>query len=881
MSIHDPFLRRPARRAVLMLAGLLFLLSFPVGSNAGWVSTGGPVGGLGYDVRIHPSDKTKMYVTDNYAGVAVSSDSGNTWKASNSGITIRGGASGDAINIFSLTVDQNNPNIIWAGTNGSTGMYGVFKSIDGGASWISMNNGLADAGFGLVFRGFTIKQGDSNTVYAMAEEPTANQGAEFNKTNGRLFKTVNGGASWSLLYTNQNLFRYLIIDPNNSSALYLSTGIFDREPMNYDCSSGMAGGGLGVLKSTDGGASWTQKNGGLTDLYVGSLRMSPANSSVLFAATGNNACSGAQQGNTVSGLFMTTNGGDTWSKVISGDIMTSVNFSASNPSIVYAGSANAIYRSADGGTTWIKYANSSGVWGPEGMRAGVPIDLICDSTNPNLLYANNYGGGVFKSSDGGQTWQIWSRGYTGADIHEVVIAPSDPTKVFAIGRSGPYKSLNYGLDWIPIATGAANPFGEWYGITVHPTNPDIIVIADEHQGVILKSSDGGASFSLIMRQPNANASSPLSRQGFKSLAFAPSSPNVVYAGLARDRGHISQTNVPIGQVFYKSADSGSTFVAGGTGLNGLNVNRIVVNPADPNTLWAATSNGIFKSSDGGANWSSLSATSGQDTWSLAVSGTNIIYGQKDAGIRASSDGGTTWSQLQNAGISGTPFIRALVYSPSSPNTVYAADYYSGVYVSSNGGASWGVLDGGPSFRASKDLSVSSAGGKALIYLSTEGGGVQRDGGPLVIPAPSSISFASGSIGQSSSPVTVVVYNTDSNSKTVSSTSLTGTNASEFSITNDVCSGRTISSGSSCSVGVIFSPASGGNKSASLSISSNDPYQSNVLVPLTGGAASSGGGGGKSGMCAYSPDGEFDIFVPLFLAGYAMLVLIRKRSRTGG
>src|SRR5688572_33215880 len=85
---------------------------------APWVSTGGPVGGLGYDVRIHPTSKQTMFVTDNYAGVIKSTDGGKTWQPSNAGITVRGGPTGDAFAIFSLTIDPNDPNVLWAGTNG-------------------------------------------------------------------------------------------------------------------------------------------------------------------------------------------------------------------------------------------------------------------------------------------------------------------------------------------------------------------------------------------------------------------------------------------------------------------------------------------------------------------------------------------------------------------------------------------------------------------------------------------------------------------------------------------------------------------------------------------------------------------------------------------
>src|SRR5262249_37213033 len=173
-----------------------------------------------------------MFVTDNYAGVILSSDRGSSWRPSNSGITVRGGPSGDAYNIFSLTIDPNDASVIWAGTNGDAGAFGIFKSADGGATWVKKTTGVSDGGFGVVFRGFTVQKGDSNVGYAQAEEPTPINGREFNRTKGRVYKTMNGGDGWTLIWSGESLARHLIIDPTNSSTLYLSTGIFDREANN-------------------------------------------------------------------------------------------------------------------------------------------------------------------------------------------------------------------------------------------------------------------------------------------------------------------------------------------------------------------------------------------------------------------------------------------------------------------------------------------------------------------------------------------------------------------------------------------------------------------------------------------------------------------------
>lgn len=694
-----------------------------------WQNTGGPLGGLGYDVRIHPKNKDIMYVTDNYAGVIRSTNGGQTWSQSNTGVTVKGGPTGDFFNIFSLTVDPNNPAIIWAGTNGEGSSFGVFKSTDGGETWVAKTTGMAMNGeIGMVFRGFTIQQGNSNIVYAQAEVPTTVQGLEFNRVKGRVYKTEDGGATWGLIWQGDNLARYLIIDPGHPDILYLSTGIFDREAYNSDCANGNPG-GVGVLKSIDGGRTWTPINNGLDDLYVGSLRMHPTNPQILFAATGNAACSGGYTGNPISGLFKTINGGSSWTKVIANDLVTTVNFSPSSPEIIFAGGSSAFYRSENGGATWSSFTHPPDVpgsqWGPPGVRAGVPIDVTVDVSDPSLLYANNYGGGVFRSVDGAQNWEVWSKGYSGADIHIIHIPAEAPSSVYATGRSGPFASSNYGKDWIGIANGAAR-CAEWNTITTKPANLDILLLSDEHQGVIFFSSDSGNNFREILRQPGANAADPNKRQGFRGLVFAPSNPNVVYAGLSKDRGTFLSSS-PLGTVIYKSQDGGMTFSPMPSALDGINVRRLIVDPVNANIVYAATTNGVYKSINGAVSWTRIGILGSNKIEALAIDPLQpgyIIAGEIFGGVWMSTNGGATWTGPLNTGFnSSNPYISSLVIDPITPNTVFASDLYSGVYQSQDKGVTWAPFPdwkmSGLSVRAVKDLAISAD----MMYAATQGGGV--------------------------------------------------------------------------------------------------------------------------------------------------------------
>ncbi len=700
-----------------------------------WKSTGGPLGGIGYDVRIHPEDKSVMYVTDNFAGVLRSDNGGQTWTQKNDGITLRTGTTGDAVNIFCLTVDPNNPDIIWSGTNAdSPPLFGVYKSTNGGTTWTSKSTGMTLSGeSGMTFRGFTIQQGNSNIVYAQAEIPTTQQG----RVKGRVYKTSNGGANWELIWQGDNLARYLIVDPGNTNVLYLSTGIFDREAFNSDCANG-APGGLGVLKSIDGGQTWTPINNGLSDLYVCCLRMHPTNPQILFAATGNGSCSKTYANGQCAfcGVFKTINGGSSWTKVISNEFTTTVNFSPSNPDTIYAGGPSAFYRSQDGGTTWSRFSKPRGQgYGPPGILAGQPIDVTVDPDNSFVIYANNYGGGVFRSIDGAENWEMWSKGYSGAMIQTVHIPAADPSTVYALGNSGPFASSNYGEDWVGIAKGDAESSGNlWNSIATKPTNSKVLLISPEGTGEILISNDGGNTFSKVLKHPDVNTFDPNKLQGFRGLAFAPSSPNLVYAGISRTwKTCISSSPIgsisPLGTVIYKSQDGGMSFAPMPSALDGTNVRRLVVDPTNADIVYAATSNGVYITKNGAVSWIRIESLGSKVIEAIAINPLQpgyIIAGEVYGGIWMSTNGGINWTGPLNTGFSSpNPFITSVVVDPVNPNTVFAGDFNSGVYRSLDKGATWAAFPdwkmSGLTVRAVEDLAINAS----VLYAGTFGGGVFR------------------------------------------------------------------------------------------------------------------------------------------------------------
>ncbi len=681
-----------------------------------WVRCGGPLGGLGYDVRMSPSNPDLMFVTDAFAGVFRSEDGGLTWAPSNTGITTRTGSSADAIPVFSLTIDPNNHEVIWLGTQNASG---IFRSVDEGQTWTSKINGLVEPG--LTVRGFGVEPGNSDTVYAAAEISSFDWageirlGREFDLTKGVVYKTTDGGENWTAVWRGDNLARYVWIDPRNVDVLYVSTGIFDREAANSDPLNDGVPGGVGIIKSTDGGATWTQVNNGLNNLYVGTLFMHPDDPDTLLAGTGNN-----QYGDN-SGVYLSEDGGNSWTQTLAAGGDHSVEFSLLDPNIAYAADANAVFASTDGGRNWQRMTGGPLGWGPDGIRAGFPIDIQIDPRDTQRIFTNNYGGGNFLSEDGGQTWVDSSRGYTGAQVRGIAASPRLGGEVYAAARSGLFASLDGGLQWEGCNY---RPFAdlEWTAVAIDPSDHEHVLAASNFSGSILVTYDRGRNWE---RTVGAGAEN----HGWNRIAFAPSNPSIVYAGTASflSAGQFDFA-APAGGV-YVSTDGGRGWVApSNTGFDNVTVRAVAIHPQDARTLFIAASNdGLLHSDDGAASWRQVSGALPASLPAISVAfreddPTVVFAGYENGALYRSEDGGETWN-LAASGMNPQATISDIVFDPTRPGTVYASDRRSGVLRSLDGGDSWTLLDENLTNRDINALALSPDG--RHLYAATEGAGVFR------------------------------------------------------------------------------------------------------------------------------------------------------------
>lgn len=713
-------------------------------SDLEWIRLGGPPGGTGYDIRYNFDNPEIWYVTDAHGGVHLSTDNGYTWQASNNGIPGQSGPTGDAIGVFCLTVDPHDPQIIWAGTVDTGHLY---RSTDGGKTWVERDNGISIKYDGLTFRGITVDPISSDIVYAMAETTDESateqgQGTWKSGTGGIVYRTTNAGENWEILWEGampSSLARYLWVDPRDTDVLYVSTGIFDRGAVGDNDSLEDPFGGLGILKSIDGGQSWRilGKENGLRNLYIGSLYMHPENPDVLLAAAGH-----LMEPDTLPylehlmdegkpspmGIYRTADGGENWTQTLAGfEVFSSVEMCPSDSNIVYAGSIDSIYRSEDSGQTWTVVSSP---WGPPSVSVGFPIDMQCDPQDVDRLFVNNYGGGNFLSEDGGKSWTNASQGYTGAQVFGLSIAPSEAERVYVAAFGGLWRSDDGGLIWHGLHNppqGVGNLPNQ--SISVDPTNSNHVLAAKQE---IVESFDSGKNWIVrwsMEELVSQGIPAELLQPATPVIVFAPSDASVVYVGFGHENCFLNHEpdceTTQIGIAL--SSDGGTSWhLSEDKKISQLNVFDVAVDSNDANLAYAATGAGLFKSLDGGEKWMVIpGVVENKKIHTVAINSSDtqqILIGVDRDGIYRTADGGTTW-QHSSAGLEPNSSVHDIVFDPTNSQVVYTSDLFSGVYMSMDSGETWVKINNGLHSRAARSLAISSDG--QHLYVGTNEDGVLR------------------------------------------------------------------------------------------------------------------------------------------------------------
>jgi photosystem II stability/assembly factor-like uncharacterized protein len=333
--------------------------------------------------------------------------------------------------------------------------------------------------------------GDPNTYY-------------FGAVSGGIFKSTNGGLSWSPVFDHESTSSIgaIAVADSDHNVLYAGTG--------EACLRGNISYGDGVYKSTDAGQTWT--NVGLKDSrHIGAIIIDPRNPDIVLVA----ALGHAWGPNAERGVFRTADGGKTWQKVLYKDENTGaidVVFDPNNSSIVYAalwqvrrqpwyfnsgGPGSGLYKSVDGGVTW-KQLTGHGL--PQGELGRIGVSVSGADSNRVYALIEAKQGGLYRSEDTGNTWTLVNGDHRYRQrawyFTHVFADPKSVDTVYVL-NTGAFRSNDGGKTFTLLPA----PHGDHHGLWIDPSDPQRLL--NSNDGGVTISMDGGKTWTQQNNQPTA------------------------------------------------------------------------------------------------------------------------------------------------------------------------------------------------------------------------------------------------------------------------------------------------------------------------------------------------------------------------------------------
>jgi photosystem II stability/assembly factor-like uncharacterized protein len=552
--------------------------------------------------------------------------------------------------------------------------------------------------------------GSPNVVYAGAAQ-------------GGVWKTTDGGANWTPLTDGQDSLAIgaLAVDPSNTNVVYAGTG-----EANQSCDSYY---GVGLLKTTDGGVSWTNLGAAtFQNTSIAKIVVHPTIPSTLWVANGSGASGFVCYGRFgIFGVWKSIDGGTSWTQVL-GSSQTGVNQavhdllrSPNDPNTLYAAvDGSGIWRTTDGGTSWTK------------LDGGLPtvnvgrLDIGIHPLLPNVLYviaANSSNGtqlGTYKSIDSGVSWTAlpipsgschywnfqdictYSGGAAGQCWYDLTLEVQSGNAVW-VGGTAIFKTTNGGTSWIDAcpqsvhADQHAMAFGSdgrvWIG----------------NDGGVWASTDGGSSWA------NKNGNLQIT-QFYPGASLDPSDYERVLAG-AQDNGTSRRTGsgawglTTFGDGAACVIDAGSPATTWYTSSQYLNISKTI----NGGFSYFPAVNGLFDANTGAAPFVGQFRACPSNS-SVLIAGTDNVW--------RTNDGAGTWvwdspDPIDPAGAG----IVTLAFAPSDPTcaTYAVGTTFGRVFRTSDAGATWQNVSGGLPGRALNDLVFDPADANVL-YAAVSGFG---------------------------------------------------------------------------------------------------------------------------------------------------------------
>ncbi|MES2557366.1 MAG: PKD domain-containing protein [Bacteroidota bacterium] len=590
--------------------------------------------------------------------------------------------------------------------------------------------------------------GGAGRINFVRFDPTNSNTIFVGAPDGGLWKSTNGGTSWTTSTDQLTVIGCtdVAIDPGNTQVMYLATG--DGEA--GDCYS------VGVLKSTDGGATWNTTglnwtvNQGRT---ISKLLMHPTNSQILIAATSN-------------GIYRTTDGGVNWTQTSTGSFKD-LEFMPGTPNTVYI-SGTIFRKSTDNGVTWTTITSGLPTTGVERIAIAVTAAntayvylLIGRSSDQGLLgvYRSTDSGTAFTSQHGATGPNLLGWNSNGGDsggqaFYDLSIAAS-PTaaNTIVVGGVNTWRSTDGGVNWTINShwTGSGAPYvhADVHAIEYLPGSGTTYFVG--HDGGISKTTNSGTSFTdisanlAIAQQYRIGLSTTTAgrmmtgHQDNGTNLLNGGTWNEVYGGDGMDC-FIDRTNnnTLYGSYvygdYYKSTNGGGAWTTITSGLPGGDwLCAWHQDPVTAATLYAGGRTAMYRTTNGGTAWSALGTPSGSGSiveFVIAPSNNQIIYSVKYNAVSKSTNGGTTWTNVTGTLPVGSASLTNVTVSNTDPNIVWVT--FSGysaankVFKSTNGGTSWTNTTTGLPNVPCNTIVYQNAAANDVVYVGTDIGVFYRD-----------------------------------------------------------------------------------------------------------------------------------------------------------
>jgi photosystem II stability/assembly factor-like uncharacterized protein len=574
---------------------------------------------------------------------------------------------------------------------------------------------------------------DGGDVRSLAFDPSNPDHILLGTSTGTIFASHDGGHTWNrfarLGSGDEFVLDHIVFDPQNSRRIYVSAWSFANQQSGE------------VFRSQDGGRNW-EALPVMHGKSVRALDVAASNPRILVAGA-------------LDGVYRTQDGGNSWQRISPAGHADLRNFESIavdpvNPNVIYAGTWHLAWKTSDGGANWGRIH--------KGMIDDSDVfSIIVNKENPSVVFASACSG-IYKSETAGELFKkIQGIPFSARRTRVLKQDPSNPQVVYAGTTEGLWKSVDLGTTWKRVSS----PNVVVNDVLVDPRNSQRVMLATDRMGV-LASGDGAQSF--------VASNQGYSHRHISAIQVDRKDPNLMYVGLINDQefggvfqsrdggSHWQQKSSGLGgrDVFSLEQANDGTLVAGtNRGIFLLSPNTSAWRPSNtivqetgstrvikvkgksrkvvahstvrgvltarvsdleltPNRWLAATSSGLYSSSDHGKIWTGGPVLGKQDFVAVRANGETVVAATR-SGVLVSIDGGTSWKQAPVGSL--VTSIYGLALTPESHIFIASRE---GIYHSADAGATWEHLMNGVPAKDIASVSFDPESRRLLATSSAAG-----------------------------------------------------------------------------------------------------------------------------------------------------------------